>query len=88
MPKEYHSLAADPETMPDVLKVTAVTDDGEIMAVQHVEYPIYGVQFHPESIMTPDGKGMIQEFPGTLIVQLSSCVSRGMTRAGREYRMF
>jgi len=56
----YHSLAADPETMPDVLKVTAVTDDGEIMAVQHVEYPIYGVQFHPESIMTPDGKGMIQ----------------------------
>ena len=58
----YHSLAADPETMPDVLKVTAVTDDGEIMAVQHVEYPIYGVQFHPESIMTPDGKGMIQNF--------------------------
>ena len=58
----YHSLAADPETMPDVLKVTEVTDDGEIMAVQHVEYPIYGVQFHPESIMTPDGKGMIQNF--------------------------
>lgn len=48
--------------MPDVLKVTAVTDDGEIMAVQHVEYPIYGVLFHPESIMTPDGKGMIQNF--------------------------
>ena len=48
--------------MPDVLKVTAVTDDGEIMEVQHVEYPIYGVQFHPESIMTPDGKGMIQNF--------------------------
>ena len=48
--------------MPDVLKVTAVTDDGEIMAVQHVEYPIYGVQFHPESIMTPDGEGMIQNF--------------------------
>ena len=58
----YHSLAAAPETKPDVLKVTAVTDDGEIMAVQHVEYPIYGVQFHPESIMTPDGKGMIQNF--------------------------
>ena len=58
----YQSLAADTETMPDVLKVTAVTDDGEIMAVQHVEYPIYGVQFHPESIMTPDGKGMIQNF--------------------------
>ena len=38
------------ETMPDVLKVTAVTDDGEIMAVQHVEYPIYGVQFHPDPL--------------------------------------
>ena len=58
----YHSLAADPETMPDVLKVTAVTDDGEIMAVQHVDFASYGVQFHPESIMTPDGKGMIQNF--------------------------
>lgn len=60
----YHSLAADPETMPEVLKVTAVTDDGEIMAVQHVEYPIYGVQFHPESIMTPDGEMMIRNFLG------------------------
>ena len=42
--------------MPDCLKVTAVIDDGEIMAVQHTDYPIYGVQFHPESIMTPNGK--------------------------------
>lgn len=58
----YHSLAADPDTMPDCLKVTAVTDDGEIMAVQHREYPIYGVQFHPESIMTPDGKTMLRKF--------------------------
>ena len=58
----YHSLAADPETMPEELKVTAVTEDGEIMAVQHVKYPIYGVQFHPESIMTPDGKKMIENF--------------------------
>lgn len=58
----YHSLAADRETMPEELKVTAVTDDGEIMAVQHVKYPIYGVQFHPESIMTPDGKKMIENF--------------------------
>ncbi len=55
----YHSLAADPDTMPQELKVTAVTTDGEIMAVQHREYPIYGVQFHPESIMTPDGKKML-----------------------------
>ncbi|MGN1085080.1 MAG: anthranilate synthase component II, partial [Lachnospiraceae bacterium] len=54
----YHSLAADANTMPDCLTVTAVTEDGEIMAVQHRDYPIYGVQFHPESIMTPDGRQM------------------------------
>ena len=58
----YHSLAADPATMPESLIVTAVTDDGEIMAVQQKDYPIYGVQFHPESIMTPDGKTMIRNF--------------------------
>ncbi|MDD6211790.1 MAG: aminodeoxychorismate/anthranilate synthase component II [Clostridiales bacterium] len=58
----YHSLAADPETIPDCLKITAVTEDGEVMAVQHKEYPIYGVQFHPESIMTPDGKTMLKNF--------------------------
>ncbi|MCR5156565.1 MAG: aminodeoxychorismate/anthranilate synthase component II [Butyrivibrio sp.] len=60
----YHSLAADPSTMPDCLKVTAVTEDGEIMAVEHRDYPIYGVQFHPESIMTPDGKTMLRSFIG------------------------
>lgn len=58
----YHSLAADAATMPDCLKVTAATDDGEIMAVQHTDYPIYGVQFHPESIMTPNGKTMLESF--------------------------
>jgi len=58
----YHSLAADPDTIPEALKVTAVTTDGEIMAVKHREYPIYGVQFHPESIMTPDGKQMLKNF--------------------------
>ncbi|MBQ3842880.1 MAG: aminodeoxychorismate/anthranilate synthase component II [Ruminiclostridium sp.] len=58
----YHSLAANEETMPECLKVTARTDDGEIMAVQHKEYPVYGVQFHPESIMTPDGKTMLKSF--------------------------
>lgn len=58
----YHSLAADPDTIPECLKVTAFTEDGEIMAVRHKEYPIYGVQFHPESIMTPDGKQMIRNF--------------------------
>ena len=58
----YHSLAADAATIPPELKVTAITTDGEIMAVQHREYPIYGVQFHPESIMTPDGKTMLKNF--------------------------
>lgn len=58
----YHSLAADATTIPECLNVTALTTDGEIMAVQHKEYPIYGVQFHPESIMTPDGKQMLQNF--------------------------
>ena len=58
----YHSLAADEKTMPECLKVTAITDDEEVMAVSHKEYPIYGVQFHPESIMAPDGKTMLRNF--------------------------
>ena len=56
------SLAAAEETMPDCLKVTARTEDGEVMAVQHRIYPVFGVQFHPESIMTPDGKTILQNF--------------------------
>ncbi len=58
----YHSLAADPDTIPGCLRVTAVTDEGEIMAVQHRELPVFGVQFHPESIMTPGGKRMLENF--------------------------
>ena len=58
----YHSLAADAETLPECLKITARTEDGEVMAVQHRAHPIYGVQFHPESILTPDGKTMLQNF--------------------------
>lgn len=58
----YHSLAAAADTMPECLEITAVTEDGEIMAVKHKDYPIYGVQFHPESIMTPDGKKIISNF--------------------------
>ncbi|MCQ2417691.1 MAG: bifunctional anthranilate synthase component II/anthranilate phosphoribosyltransferase [Oscillospiraceae bacterium] len=58
----YHSLAADDATLPSCLEVTAATEDGEIMAVQHVQYSIYGVQFHPESILTPDGKEMLRSF--------------------------
>ncbi len=58
----YHSLAAASEAVPEELLVTAVSADGEVMAVQHREYPIFGVQFHPESIMTPDGGRMIRNF--------------------------
>lgn len=58
----YHSLAAVRETLPSCLIVTAETDDGEIMGVRHKELPIYGVQFHPESILTPHGKQMLVNF--------------------------
>lgn len=58
----YHSLAAESETLPKELKVTAKTSEGEIMGVQHEKYPIFGLQFHPESIMTPLGKIMLKNF--------------------------
>lgn len=58
----YHSLAASEDTIPTDLKVVAKTDDGEVMAVEHRYYPIYGVQFHPESIMTEYGKEMLRNF--------------------------
>lgn len=58
----YHSLAADSETLPSCLKVIARTDDDEVMAVEHKEYPIYGLQFHPESILTPDGIRILKNF--------------------------
>ncbi len=58
----YHSLAAKPDTIPSCLRVTARTDEEEIMGVAHREYPIFGVQFHPESIMTPGGRRMLENF--------------------------
>lgn len=58
----YHSLAIDPDTLPEVLKATATTEDGEVMAVEHRDYPIYGLQFHPESILTPAGMTIIRNF--------------------------
>ena len=58
----YHSLAVNPQSMPSELKVTARTTDGEVMAVEHTKYPIYGVQFHPESVLTPEGKKIIENF--------------------------
>ena len=58
----YHSLAADKDSLPEMLKAVAITKDGEIMAVAHNEYEVYGLQFHPESILTTDGKRMIENF--------------------------
>jgi anthranilate synthase component 2 len=59
----YHSLAGERETIPSCLEITAeVIDDGEIMGIRHVKYPIYGVQFHPESILCEDGKIIIRNF--------------------------
>ena len=55
----YHSLEADPDTLPAELFVTAVAD-GEIMAVEHKKYPVYGLQFHPESILTPKGINILR----------------------------
>jgi para-aminobenzoate synthetase component 2 len=58
----YHSLIVEEETIPDVLEVTARTAEGEIMAIRHREYPIEGVQFHPESIITEHGKQLLRNF--------------------------
>ena len=58
----YHSLAADETTLPAELVVTARSDDGEVMAVRHTQHPVYGVQFHPESILTPEGPVMLRNF--------------------------
>ena len=58
----YHSLAAPEALLPDCLIVSARTEDGEVMAVEHKEKPIFGVQFHPESILTPQGGQIIQNF--------------------------
>ena len=58
----YHSLSAVEDKLPDCLKITAKTADGEIMAVSHREDPVYGLQFHPESIMTPDGMTILKNF--------------------------
>lgn len=58
----YHSLAADKSTIPECLNIIATADDGEIMAVKHKEHSVYGFQFHPESVLTPDGKIMVTNF--------------------------
>ena len=58
----YHSLVVEPSTVPDCLEVTATTDDGTIMGLRHREFPIEGVQFHPESILTVAGHDLLRNF--------------------------
>ena len=58
----YHSLAAVRDTLPECLEVTAKTENGEIMAVSHKQHKVYGLQFHPESILTPDGHVIMKNF--------------------------
>ena len=58
----YHSLVVYPETLPDTLEISAWTEDGLVMGLRHKEHPVEGVQFHPESIMTPQGKALLQNF--------------------------
>jgi len=58
----YHSLIAERESLPDVLEVTAWTDDGVVMGLTHRELPVFGVQFHPESVLTDEGKRLLANF--------------------------
>jgi len=60
----YHSLMAKKETLPDCFEITATTKQDEIMGIKHKEYPIYGVQFHPESILTREGPRIVDNFLG------------------------
>lgn len=58
----YHSLAVERESLPACLEVSAVAEDGEIMGLRHRKYPVEGVQFHPESILTPEGMNILNNF--------------------------
>ena len=58
----YHSLAAEEDSLPEVLEITARTRRGEIMGVRHRELPLEGVQFHPESVLTPEGNQLLENF--------------------------
>jgi len=62
----YHSLVVRSETLPACLEVSARTDEGEIMGLRHKEYPVEGIQFHPESVLTPQGKRILRNFLKTL----------------------
>ena len=58
----YHSLVADPSSLPTEVRITAWTSDGVVMGVRHLERPLFGVQFHPESVLTPEGPSLLRNF--------------------------
>ncbi len=58
----YHSWVVSKDGFPDCLEITAESDEGQVMALRHKEYPIYGIQFHPESVLTPEGRTIIKNF--------------------------
>ena len=68
----YHSLIVEESSLPDVLKVTARTEDGVIMGLRHREYPIYGVQFHPESILTSYGPRLLRNFLDVKVAEVAA----------------
>lgn len=58
----YHSWVVSKENLPDCLEITALSDEGQIMGLKHKEYNIHGIQFHPESVLTPDGRNIVENF--------------------------
>jgi len=73
----YHSLVVEPQSLPSVLRVTARTSDGVIMGIAHRHYPIFGVQFHPESILTGAGKAMLRSFLDVVADERPAAVAAG-----------
>jgi len=69
----YHSLVVEPSTIPHVLEVTSRTEDGEVMGVRHTEHPTFGVQFHPESVLTPQGEALLANFLAVVKSGGASC---------------
>lgn len=69
----YHSLAVEKESLPECLKITALAEDGEIMGIRHRTHPTEGIQFHPESIMTPVGKRLLRNFLKIVPERVKAC---------------
>ena len=80
----YHSLLLDPARVPPALDVTAKADDGTIMSLRHRQYPVYGVQFHPESILTTEGKKLLRNFLNIVAQQRAREGQATAARQGAE----